>query len=162
MEELEKEVNRAIKAFLAAIMSAVERAAIAALRAALAGSSRVGNARATGMKAASRAGHARRRETAPPAAPVQRGAPDAAALVGRIVACVGARQGSTVVQLAPYVGVHDTTLRRHLHRLADDGLIRIDERPSVRFGGQPIRAYYVMERAEGKPAEPVVPRAEAA
>lgn len=36
MEKLDEEVNRAIETFLAAIMSAAERAAIAALRAAMA------------------------------------------------------------------------------------------------------------------------------
>lgn len=165
MEELEEDVNRAIEAFLAAIMRAVERAAIAALRAALPGPSRVGDAHESAMEAARGEGHARRRETAPPAAPVPRRTStptDAAALGGRIVACVGAHPGSTVMQLAPYVGVHETTLRRHLHRLADDGLIRIEERPSIRFGGQPTRAYFVIGRAEGPPAEPVVSRAEAA
>src|SRR5262245_44768858 len=124
MEELEQEVNQAIAAFLATIMRAVERAAIAAIRAALAGSPRRDDARVTAMEAAPRAGRARRHETAPPAVSAPRHAPtptDAAALAGRIVACVGAHPGSTVVQLAPYVGVHGTTLRRHLHRLAHDG-----------------------------------------
>lgn len=54
------------------------------------------------------------------------------------------------------------SLRRHLHRLADDGLIRIDERSSTRFGGQPTRAYFVIERAEAAQPEPVPLRAEAA
>jgi predicted ArsR family transcriptional regulator len=66
------------------------------------------------------------------------------------------------MQLAPHVGVHQTTLRRHLHRLAHDGLIRIEERPSIRFGGQPTRAYFIIERAEAAPAEPNITRAEAA
>jgi predicted ArsR family transcriptional regulator len=108
---------------------------------------------------------AARRETAPPAARAPRGAPtatDAAVLAGRIAACVGTHPGVTVMQLAPYVGVHETTLRRHLHRLAHDGLIRIEERPSVRFGGQPTRAYFIIERAGTAPPEPDVPRAEAA
>lgn len=165
MEELEEEVNRAIEVFVASIMRAVERAAIAALRAAWAGSSQVGDARAITMEAELRAGRARRRETAPPAARTPRRAPtptDTAALVGRIVACVGAHPGATVMHLAPYVGIHETTLRRHLHRLADDDLIRIDERPSTRFGGQPTRAYFVIERAEAAQPEPVPLRAEAA
>jgi hypothetical protein len=165
MVELEEDVNRAIEAFLAAIMRAVERAALAALRAALPGSSRLGDARENAMEAARGAGHLRRRETAPPAAPAPGRAPtptDAATLVGRIVACVAAHPGATVMQLAPYVGLHETTLRRHLHRMAHDALIRIEERPSIRFGGQPTRAYFVIERVEGAPADPVVARAEAA
>lgn len=164
MEELEEEVNRAIEAFLAAIMSAVERAAIAALRAAMAGSS-MGNARRTGMEAAPTTGHTRRCAATPSAARAPRRAPtptDAAVLTARIVACVGAHPGSTVGQLAPYVGVHATTLRRHLHRLARDGLIRTEERPSVLFGGQPIRAYFGTERGDAAAPEPDVPRAEAA
>jgi DNA-binding transcriptional ArsR family regulator len=165
MEELEKELNRAIEAFLAAIMRAVERAAIAALRAAWAGSSQAGDARASTMEAELTAGRARRRETAASVARTPRPAPtptDTAALVGRIVACVGAQPGATVMQLAPHVGIHETTLRRHLHRLADDGLIRIEERASTRFGGQPTRAYFAIERAEAAQPEPVPLRAEAA
>src|SRR5262249_47459865 len=103
----------------------------------------------------------RRRETMPPAlrAPMPT---DTAALAGHIVACVGAQQGSTVGQLAPYVGVHATTLRRHLHRLARDGVIRIEERTSVRFGRQPTPAYFVNEQADAAPPEPRVLHAEAA
>lgn len=54
------------------------------------------------------------------------------------------------------------TLRRHLHRLAHDGLIRIEERPFVRFGGQPTRAYFIIERVEAAPPAPDITRAEAA
>jgi hypothetical protein len=164
MMELEEEVNRVIAEFRSAIMRIVERAAIAALRGALAGSSPEVDARATVVEPAPGGGHARRRDTAP-AARAPRRAPtptDTAELVGRIVTCVGAHPGATVMRLAPYLGVHETTLRRHLHRLAHDGLIRIEEHASVRFGGQPTRAYFVIERTDAAPAEPVVVHAEAA
>src|SRR5690349_6429485 len=99
-DDLERELNRAIEAFLTSIVRAALRAAIVALRAALAGSS-VDGARAIGMQTAPQA----RRVPTPT---------DAATLASRIVACVDAHPGSTVLQLAPCVGVHATTLRRHL------------------------------------------------
>jgi DNA-binding transcriptional ArsR family regulator len=111
------------------------------------------------------AAHAGRRKIAPPGAPTPRRAAaptDAAALVRRIVACIGAHPGSTIGQLAPYVGVHETTLRRHLHRLAHDGVIRIEERPSARFGGQMTRLYFCGEPAADVPSGPAAACAEAA
>lgn len=109
MEDLEEDVNRAIEAFLATILRAVERAAIAAVRAALPGPSRVGDAHESATGAARGAGHAHRRETAPPAEPAAHTPTDAAAQVGRIVACVGAYPGATVMQLAPT----SVSMKRH-------------------------------------------------
>lgn len=163
MMELEEEVNRVIAEFRSAIMHIVERAAIAALQAAFADSSHADDARATAPAAAALGAGRDRHETAPPPPRARHPAPtDAAALVGRIVACLNSHPGATVVQLAPHVGVHGTTLRRHLHRLAHDGLIRIEERPSGWFGGQPTRAYFVIDRAEAAPPEPNITHAEAA
>lgn len=158
MEELEEEVNRAIEVFVASIMRAVERAAIAALRAAWAGSSQAGDARAITMEAELGAGRARRRETAPPAARTLRRAPtptDTAALVGRIVACVGdvglrapelAGQQIRRWHLGPGIGGAQVLGEATCHAQPDRPLAALHVRrerrpPESQIGRHPVRAF---------------------
>jgi hypothetical protein len=157
IEDLEQRIDRAIATFVGTLLKEAERAAIESIqsafatvrwetRGALLAPSRPPSATERARGRASTPSSSRRQ----PRPPTMTGR---AALAGRIVTCVHDHPGSTVVQLAPKVGLHETTLRRHLHRLAQGGQIRTEEQPSDRFGGQPRRSYYATENASGARAD---------
>ena len=70
---------------------------------------------------------------------------DLVALREQLLSCVRDNPGSTTAQLGRRLGIHTAKLRRQLGRLAAEGALRCEERPSG-FGSQQCRAYFLGER----------------
>lgn len=174
--ELKQALNDATDAFLAATLSAAERAVITAIqstfatamqqildaraaRAEASASARRGRLVGSGEPEAQLAADPRAHRGALTAerAPQRIAAPELkAALLCRIVACVREHPGSTVPQLARFLPLSAGRLRRHLHRLAADGVIRVERRPSDLFGGQQLLTYFAGDRNARTYAAPTV------
>jgi hypothetical protein len=175
--ELEQALNDATDAFLAATLSAAERAVITAIQSMFATAmQQILDARAARAEASAsarcgrpvRIGEPEAQLTADPRA--HRGpltaerasqrtvaAPELqAALLCRIVTCVREHPGSTAPQLARFLPLSAGRLRRHLHRLAADGVIRVERRLSDLFGGQQLLTYFAGDRNARTDAAPTV------
>jgi hypothetical protein len=177
--ELEQAVNDATDAFLAAILAAAEHAVTTVIRSTFATAMhQILDARAAGAELTARDAPARRgrpvtiyesaaRLAAAPGAhrgaltavreraPQRTATPELqAALLCRIVACVREHPGATVPQLVPYLMLSAGRLRRLLHRLASDGVIRVERRPSELFGGQQLLTYFAGDRITPTETEP--------
>jgi len=147
MSQLEQDAKHALETFLAAITNAAQRAAIEAIHTAfvriptLAGHpGAVPDYPVTGPK-----------ELAPRRALART---DPAAVRARIVACICAHPGSTIMELARSLGIDRWRLARQLRALIDNGAIRSNERGGSRG---PRREYFVVDAANAasKPAEPL-------
>src|ERR1044071_4894173 len=147
--QLEQEVRDALDAFIAAITGAVEREAIAAIRAAFArGPARVGRwAPPARDRAAPSAVHARLH--------LVEGATGLADVRQQVVACIRRAPGSTTAELSRSLGMSGDSLRHHLRKLVGDGTVRFQERVTG-FGGQRHRAYFMVESAPAVEPEPAV------
>jgi DNA-binding transcriptional ArsR family regulator len=131
-------VTDALELFIAAIIRAVEREAVAALRAAFAREParterRLDSRRGT---AAPSGAHAGLHLVQAPAG--------LADVREQVIARVRQAPGSTTGELSRSLGMSGDSVRRHLRKLVSDETIRFEERFSG-FGGQRRRVYFMVE-----------------
>jgi hypothetical protein len=148
---LEQEVRDALDVFIATITRAVEREAIATIRAAFARvPARVGRVPATRDRPAPSAVHAGLHlvERATGLTDVRE----------QVIACIRRAPGSTTAELCRSLSMSGDSLRHHLRKLVGDGTVRFQERVTG-FGGQRHRAYFMVEAPAVEP-EPAAISAE--
>jgi DNA-binding MarR family transcriptional regulator len=131
----------ALKVFVIEVTRATEQATIEAIRLAF------GSASTQADNAVARAGVPRHKST-----PID---------VAALLECIREHPGCNRALLCRSLGIHSTTVGRHLRKLAKSGAIRIEEDPPVRFGGRRRRTFFVAEHANGVRAELLVGPSEA-